>query len=70
MIFEEADRQSELVRPGALARRLSTSIRKPFYVGLAEGDPAKVAAIRTMRWYDVMESYIYQLNSYRKRLAK
>jgi hypothetical protein len=58
------------VRPGALGRRLDEVIRRPIYVGMADGDPVKVTAIRSMRWYDVIELYISRLEQYRRSMSR
>lgn len=56
--------------PGAITARISAAVQRPMYIGLADGDPLKAAAIRSMRWYDVIEMYIYKLDTYRRNLKK
>ncbi len=64
-VFGDADRQADLITPGALERRLQESLRASFFVGLAGGDPVRVAEVRQMRWYDAIDARIYQLNQIR-----
>lgn len=64
-VLGEADRQAALVSTGALERRLQEVLRSPFFIGLAGGDPMKIAEARQLRWYDAIDARIFQLNQIR-----